>query len=339
MNDEAFARRFYADRAELELARHPPEGRQARRGLLRGRELLAAARELLPAGDRVHGRGARRAAHRAVAARRRVRLRRAAAARAPAALVGQALAARRARAAQRRAGRHRGRRRARALAAAVEDRDGDLPPQDDPLRVLHDRPRRGGEAQGRPLPPALPRRAVLPDRLRARARRRARLPRIADPRQGGLLLEGRARLPTGPEDFDPRVYATRTDWQLGDTVGRARIYLSDRVDWLALRHFGHAGEVSDADDGVIFETDYADSRRWSPGCWASASRPRIEAPDELADEARERLELVIERHGQPLEPAEPVERGASRSSTTTRTATSRRSGPSASPASSRWPAS
>jgi proteasome accessory factor BC len=37
MNDEAFARRFYADR-----------------GLLRGGELLAAARELLPAGDRVH---------------------------------------------------------------------------------------------------------------------------------------------------------------------------------------------------------------------------------------------------------------------------------------------
>ena len=38
--------------------------------------------------------------------------------------------------------RHRGRRRARAVAAAVEDRDGDLPPQDDPVRLLHDRPRR-----------------------------------------------------------------------------------------------------------------------------------------------------------------------------------------------------
>jgi proteasome accessory factor C len=32
----------------------------------------------------------------------------------------------------------------------------------------------------------------------------------------------------------------------------------------------------------------------------------IEGPDELADEARERLELVIERHAQPLEPAKPV---------------------------------
>ena len=67
---------------------------------------------------------------------------------------------------------------------------------------------------------------------------------------------------------------------------------------------------------------------------------RIEDPDELADEARERLELVIERHGQPLEPADPVKmRRAQRSLRTTTTATSRRSGPSASRGSSRSPAS
>ena len=41
-----------------------------------------------------------------------------------------------------RAGRDRGGRRPRAVAAAVEDRDGDLPPQDDRVRLLHDRPRR-----------------------------------------------------------------------------------------------------------------------------------------------------------------------------------------------------
>src|ERR687888_2310305 len=59
-----------------------------------------------------------------------------------------------------------------------------------------------------------------------------------------------------PLGFDPRVYATRTDWQLGDPAACARIWLSERIDWLALRHFGHAGEVTDADDGVLFETDY-----------------------------------------------------------------------------------
>jgi predicted DNA-binding transcriptional regulator YafY len=109
-----------------------------------------------------------------------------------------------------------------------------------------------------------------------------------------------------PEDFDPRVYATRTDWQLGDTVGRARIHLSNRVDWLALRHFGHAGEVSETDDGVVFETDYADSRQMVAWVLGLGDQARIEAPDELADEARKRLELVIERHGQLLEPAAPA---------------------------------
>ena len=109
-----------------------------------------------------------------------------------------------------------------------------------------------------------------------------------------------------PEDFDPRIYAVRTDWQLGDTVGRARIRLSDRIDWLALRHFGHAGEVTEVDDGVIFETDYADSRQMVSWVLGLGDQASIEGPDELAAEARERLELVIERHAQPLEPAKPV---------------------------------
>ena len=66
-----------------------------------------------------------------------------------------------------------------------------------------------------------------------------------------------------PEEFDPRQYADRTDWQLGDPVSTARIWISDRIDWLVLRHFEDAGRVSPAedDDGVIFETEYADSRQ------------------------------------------------------------------------------
>ena len=109
-----------------------------------------------------------------------------------------------------------------------------------------------------------------------------------------------------PEDFDPRVYATRTDWQLGDPVGRARIWLSDRIDWLALRHFGHAGEVQDADGGKIFETDYADSRQMVSWVLGLGEQARIEGPEELVSEARERLELVMERHARPPELASPV---------------------------------
>ena len=112
-----------------------------------------------------------------------------------------------------------------------------------------------------------------------------------------------------PEDFDPRVYATRTDWQLGDPVGRARIWLSDRIDWLALRHFGHAGEVRDADGGgVIFETDYANSRQMVSWVLGLGEQARIEGPEELVTEARERLELVVERHAHPPELAAPSRR-------------------------------
>jgi predicted DNA-binding transcriptional regulator YafY len=111
-----------------------------------------------------------------------------------------------------------------------------------------------------------------------------------------------------PEDFDPRTYATRTDWQLGDPVGRARIWLSDRIDWLALRHFGHAGNVAEADGGVIFETDYADSRQVVSWVLGLGEQARIEGPEELVTETRERLELVIERHARPPELPAPVRR-------------------------------
>ena len=112
-----------------------------------------------------------------------------------------------------------------------------------------------------------------------------------------------------PEDFNPREYATRTDWQLGDPVGRARIWLSDRIDWLALRHFGHAGDVTETEDGgVTFETDYANSRQMVSWVLGLGEHARIEGPPELIEEARERLEQVISCHADPPELADPVER-------------------------------
>src|SRR5437879_2306882 len=75
---------------------------------------------------------------------------------------------------------HRVGRRPRALAAPGEDRNGDLQAQDDRLRLLHDGARRGRHTQRRPLPAALPGRAVLSRRSCTRPRRRTRLPPLAD---------------------------------------------------------------------------------------------------------------------------------------------------------------
>ncbi len=99
-----------------------------------------------------------------------------------------------------------------------------------------------------------------------------------------------------PEDFDPRSYATRTDWQLGDPAGRGRIWLSDRIDWLALRHFGHAGDVTEDEGGHIFETEYADSRQLLSWVLGLGDQARILGPDELVEERDERLRVVIDRH-------------------------------------------
>jgi proteasome accessory factor BC len=109
-----------------------------------------------------------------------------------------------------------------------------------------------------------------------------------------------------PEEFEPREYAVRTDWQLGEPIGRARIWLSNRIDWLARRHFGHAGEVTEVDDGVIFETDYANARQMVSWVLGLGEHARVDGPPELIEEWRSRLELVVERHTATPELAKEV---------------------------------
>src|SRR6059058_2793558 len=113
-----------------------------------------------------------------------------------------------------------------------------------------------------------------------------------------------------PEGFDPRVYATRADWQLGDTVGTARIWISEHIKWLVERHFGRAGEVVEADDGVVFETEYANSRQLLSWVLGLGERARVLDPPELVDEAAERVRLIVERHANPPELAAPARRRA-----------------------------
>ena len=122
-----------------------------------------------------------------------------------------------------------------------------------------------------------------------------------------------------PEDFDHRWYATRTDWQLGESEGTARIWLSPRVDWLIERHYGHAGTIqpsADADDapddGSVFETEYADPRAIVAWVLELGDRARLLGPPELVDLGAERLELVIERHRGTFETAKPKARQAQR---------------------------
>ena len=48
-----------------------------------------------------------------------------------------------------------------------------------------------------------------------------------------------------PDDFDPRRYANRIPWQLGEERGTAEIWVSDRIAWHVERNFGRYGELAD----------------------------------------------------------------------------------------------
>jgi proteasome accessory factor C len=118
-----------------------------------------------------------------------------------------------------------------------------------------------------------------------------------------------------PEDFDRRDYGQRADWQLGEIQGRARIFVRDRIAWLIERDFGAFGELRAAKKsdgapgkGAVFETDYASTRELIAWVLRWRQNAQVLAPEELRREAESRLGLLHERHHNGFEPAEIVDR-------------------------------
>jgi len=115
-----------------------------------------------------------------------------------------------------------------------------------------------------------------------------------------------------PADFDPRSYANRADWQLGEERGVAEVLISERIAWQIERHFGRYGEIREPEPEMIggeasegdrvFLTGYSNPRglvSWVLGLGAHA---RLLGPDELTEELGRRVELLQERHGEaPLD--------------------------------------
>ncbi|MSO40678.1 MAG: WYL domain-containing protein [Solirubrobacterales bacterium] len=117
------------------------------------------------------------------------------------------------------------------------------------------------------------------------------------------------------QNFDRRDYAGRAEWQLGQIQGTAKIFLRDRIAWLVERDFGSYGEIRPARKadgapakGQVFETEYASPLQMV--AWALRWRQNVTvlAPPELADEVAERLELMRGRHAGEFETARLVRR-------------------------------
>ena len=112
-----------------------------------------------------------------------------------------------------------------------------------------------------------------------------------------------------PTDFDPRAYATRADWQFGDPLGEAEVWVSERIAWQVERHFGRFGSVRRVEAGsgdVVFTTEYASVRQLAAWVLRLGEHARVLAPDDLVADVAKRVEVLHERHAGELELAEPV---------------------------------
>jgi proteasome accessory factor BC len=118
-----------------------------------------------------------------------------------------------------------------------------------------------------------------------------------------------------PENFDRRDYGQRADWQLGEIRGTAKVFVRDRIAWLIERDYGDYGKLRPATKkdgapgkGSVFETDYASPRELISWVLRWRQNAQVLAPDELRAEAEGRLGLLEDRHLNGFEPAEIVAR-------------------------------
>jgi predicted DNA-binding transcriptional regulator YafY len=119
-----------------------------------------------------------------------------------------------------------------------------------------------------------------------------------------------------PADFDPRTYANRADWQFGESEGVAEIRVAERIAWQLDRHYGRYGEVREIEGGgdKLFVTDYSSTRQliaWVLGLGENAT---MIGPSELVAELDRRVSLIVERHeqspagkGRPAPPPPPAQ--------------------------------
>jgi proteasome accessory factor BC len=95
-----------------------------------------------------------------------------------------------------------------------------------------------------------------------------------------------------PADFDIDVYRGRPPWQIGDLIGEARIELAGDTAWWVERAYGGAGEL---DEGV-FVTEYSSVPQLASWILRQDGRAIPLEPDELRREVARALRDVRARH-------------------------------------------
>src|SRR6266850_675826 len=95
-----------------------------------------------------------------------------------------------------------------------------------------------------------------------------------------------------PPDFDIDEYRGRPPWQIGDIEGEARIELAGDTAWWVERAFGNAGELEDG----MFVTGYSSLPQLASWMLRQDGRAIPVEPDELRREVATALRAVRDRH-------------------------------------------
>jgi proteasome accessory factor BC len=103
-----------------------------------------------------------------------------------------------------------------------------------------------------------------------------------------------------PAEFEIEPYRDRPPWQIGDLVSEARIEVGDDTAWWVERTYGAHGDVEDG----VFVTGYSSAGQLASWIVRQDGRATPVAPPELRREVARALRLVRDRHeGPPPQPA------------------------------------
>ena len=95
-----------------------------------------------------------------------------------------------------------------------------------------------------------------------------------------------------PVDFDVDRYRGRPPWQIGEPVGEARIEVGGDTAWWVERTYGDSGRIEDG----VFVTEYSSLPLLATWVLRQDGRAVPQAPEELRREVARGLRLVRERH-------------------------------------------
>jgi predicted DNA-binding transcriptional regulator YafY len=136
---------------------------------------------------------------------------------------------------------------------------------------------------------------VVGEDLDAKAERTFRVSRIRGEIRFATRRERDFRL---PPDFEVDRYRGRPPWQIGEPVGEARIEVGGDTAWWVERTYGDSGKIEDG----VFVTEYSSLPLLASWVLRQDGRAVPQGPEELRKEVARSLRLVRERHeGKPDE--------------------------------------